>query len=123
MINPFGFGLEGFDAIGRFRTQEATASAGSLPIDSSGSTTLDGATQPTQWSSAIELANAVAASREARRCFAQNMYRFAHRRPADAQDDAEIDAITADFIANGERLHGLALRVIASTAFTKRLVP
>ncbi len=123
MINSFGFGLEGFDAIGRFRTQEVTTSAGALPIDSSGSTTLDSAAQPTQWSSAIELANAVASSHEARRCFAQNMYRFAHRRRADAQDDAEIDAITGDFITGGEALRTLVLRVIDSRAFTKRLVP
>jgi hypothetical protein len=123
VINPLGFGLESFDAIGRYRTQEATASAGLLPVDASGSTTFDGAAQPTSWSTPIELANALAESHEARRCFAQNMYRFAHRRPADPADDAEIDAITSDFIAEGEQLQALVLRVVKSSAFNKRLIP
>ena len=123
IINPFGFGLEAFDAIGRFRTQEATATAGLLPIDASGSTMLDEASEPTSWSSAVELASAIASSHEARRCFAQNLYRFAHRRPSDAQDDAELDAITADFIASGEQISALVLRVIDSRAFSKRVMP
>jgi hypothetical protein len=122
LINPLGFGLESFDAIGRFRTREAT-SAGPLPVDASGSTAFDGAAEPTSWSTPIELANALATSREARRCFAQNMYRFAHRRPASAADDAEIDAITSDFIAQGERISALVLRVVKSSAFSKRRVP
>lgn len=123
LINPFGFGLEGFDAIGRYRTQEATAGAGLQPIDASGSTTLDGAAEATSWASAAELAAALASSREARRCFAQNVYRFAHRRPADAQDAAEIDAITGDFVASGEQLSALMLRVVDSPAFRRRVVP
>ena len=123
MINPLGFGLEAFDAIGRFRTQETTLSAGPLPVDASGSTSFDGAVQPTSWSTAIELANALAGSHEARRCFAQNMYRFAHRRPANPADEAEIDAITAAFIADGEQLRSLVLSVVKSSAFSKRLIP
>jgi hypothetical protein len=123
MINPFGFGLEGFDAIGRARAHEATATAGLLPVDASGSTTLDGATEATSWSSALELANALASSQEARRCFTQNLYRFAHRRPADPQDDPEINAITGDFIASGEQITALVLRVVDSRAFSKRVVP
>jgi hypothetical protein len=123
LINPFGFGLETFDAIGRFRTEETTATAGLQPIDPSGSTSLDGATEPTSWSSAIELANAIASSSEARRCFAQNMYRLAHRRPADAQDELEIDAITSDFVASGEQIRALLLRIVDSPAFNQRVVP
>ena len=123
LINPLGFGLESFDAIGRFRTQEPTPSAGPLPVDASGSTTFDGAAQATSWATPIELANALAASHEARRCFAQNMYRFAHRRPASAADDAEIDAITSNFIAEGEQLRSLVLGVVKSSAFSKRRLP
>jgi hypothetical protein len=51
------------------------------------------------------------------------MYRFAHRRPADPQDELEIDAITSDFVASGEQIRALLLRIVDSPAFNQRVVP
>ena len=120
-INPLGFGLESFDALGRFRTSEAT-DIGDVSVDPSGTGAFDGEAE-TSWSSALDLATDISTSREARRCFAQNLYRFANPRGSVADDDAKIDDITDGFVDDGESMHSLVMRVVASPAFTKRLVP
>jgi hypothetical protein len=90
-INPPGFAFEGFDAAGQLRTEEDGAS-----IDTSGELTLDGVVFP--FESAGELVDAVAASTEARRCYAGKWLAFAYGRdlaPGDAPAQATL-ATSAD---------------------------
>ncbi|HKP63970.1 MAG TPA: DUF1592 domain-containing protein [Polyangiales bacterium] len=87
MINPIGFGLENYDAVGRFRTTE-----NGEPIDASG--VLAGTTDKTPFASGVELAQAIADAPEARLCYAKSWFRYTLGRA-----EAEGDACTLSQIA------------------------
>jgi hypothetical protein len=88
MINPVGFGLENYDAVGRFRTTENT-----VPIDASG--TLVGTSAGTAFSSGVELSNALASAPEARECYATNWFRYVVGRMEQPADACAISALGA----------------------------
>jgi len=79
-INGVGFGFSSYDAVGQYRTTENGES-----VDSTGEILLDGKKQA--FSSAVELAELVGASAEARSCYATNWVRYALQR-TDAPEDA-----------------------------------
>src|SRR5258707_12504370 len=79
IMDPIGFGFEHYDGIGRYRTMD-----NGLPVDSTGSIELDGAKKP--FNDAPELVQLLAASQDARACFATMWARFALKR-----DDADAD--------------------------------
>jgi hypothetical protein len=93
LINPIGFGLENFDAVGAFRTQE-----NNVPIDASG--TLAGTQGNAAFSDGVGLAKAVAEAPEARSCYAKNWFRYTLGRaetPADACTISELaDKLESD---------------------------
>jgi mono/diheme cytochrome c family protein len=98
-INAPGFALEPFDSLGRYRETEPIIDPQSgevvneLPIDSGVEMTLFGET--VQIADARALAEALAESDEARRCFVTQAFRFTEgRRPA-AEDAAFIADATA----------------------------
>jgi hypothetical protein len=79
-IDAVGFAFEGFDAMGRVRTEEAGQaidSSGNLPV-----TSIAGA-----FSGSVELLERLAPSPEATGCFARQVFRYASAR-RDATDEA-----------------------------------
>ena len=108
-INPPGFAFEGFDAIGRARSEE-----NGLPVDTSGTIALDGA--EVGFRSAGELVEALARSPEARTCYTRKWLAFAHGYELDASDEPEVTAIAANPLAVTE----LVLRVAGSDALLRR---
>jgi hypothetical protein len=95
-INPLGFALEAYDALGRFRTSEALyADDGSLlrtvPVSSAVELSLDGAavsaTDPAAFSRTI------ADSPRAVECFARQYFRFSRRRFETASDACTVETI------------------------------
>jgi Protein of unknown function (DUF1592)/Protein of unknown function (DUF1588)/Protein of unknown function (DUF1595)/Protein of unknown function (DUF1585)/Protein of unknown function (DUF1587) len=83
-INPVGFALEDFDAIGRYREQEE----GAL-VDASGSLNLGGSML--QYAGGKELAAAIANRPEALACYARNWLRYLWGR---ADTDADLRTLT-----------------------------
>jgi hypothetical protein len=83
-IDPIGFALEGYDAIGRTRTEE-----NGLPIDTSGGIPLLGVTDI---SGGVAVAEAIAGSSDLRHCFARQWMRdgLGHL------EDETVDADTLD---------------------------
>ncbi|HKU43365.1 MAG TPA: DUF1592 domain-containing protein, partial [Polyangiales bacterium] len=88
IINPVGFGLENYDAVGRFRTTE-----NGEPIDASG--TLAGTVDKAPFESGVELAQALADAPEARLCYAKSWFRYTLGRA-----EADGDACTLQKIAD-----------------------
>jgi hypothetical protein len=80
LINPVGFGLENYDAVGRFRTQE-----NSVTVDATG--TLVGTNDKAAFSNGVELAQALASAPEARACYAKSWFRYVLGR-VEAEGDA-----------------------------------
>jgi hypothetical protein len=115
LINPIGFGLEHFDAVGAFRTQE-----NNVPVDASG--TLVGTVDNASFSDGVSLARAVAEAPEARACYAKNWFRYTMGR-AETQADACTIAQLADKLQRDEYTAlDLLTDLTRSTTFLYRAV-
>jgi len=94
IINPPGFGLENYDAVGQFRTSE-----NGVPIDATGQLVATAGLAP--FSNGVELANAIAAAPESAHCYATNWLRYLLGRSETAADDCALAALTAE-LANDD---------------------
>ena len=117
-IDPLGFGFENFDAVGRWRTEEKTATGkgANPPVDAAG-TLPDG--------------RAFKGPDEFKQLLAQDLDRFAEafvgqlatyalRRVMTVDDAAQIRAITAASKADGYKLRTVIGNLVASDLFLKR---
>ena len=80
MINPLGFALEDFDAIGRYRTVEKTASGEEEKVDATGSY-LPREGPEAEFRGGRELAAYLAVSRDAQEAFVQNLFHALTKQP------------------------------------------
>ena len=87
-INEPGFSFEGFDAVGRVRERE-----NGVPVDTTGSITLDG--QDVEFSGAAELVDALADSQEAQSCYTSRWLEFAYGRTLTERDAALRERLAA----------------------------
>jgi hypothetical protein len=108
-INPPGFAFEGFDAIGRARSEED-----GTPVDTSGTIVLDGA--QVGFRDAGELVDALASSPEARACYTRKWLAFAYGHELDENDEPAVTAIAANALAVSE----LVARIAGSDALRRR---
>jgi hypothetical protein len=96
MINPLGFSLEVYDALGRFRTQERVyADDGELlsTMDVNPVVEVSIGDAVTPVATPVEFSEAIAASQEAYECLARQYFRFALRRDETALDACTVGAI------------------------------
>ena len=112
-MDPIGFGLEAFDAIGRFRTREH-----GLPVDDSGYVTDADVTGA--FHGPAELADIVARSNDARLCFVAQAVRFAEGSSPRAL--CEVRPLEDAFVASGGRIVDLLLAYVARREFYVRTV-
>jgi hypothetical protein len=111
LLDPVGFGFENYDAVGRFRLQEANK-----PIDATGNVVgtrdADG-----PFDGAVELAHRLADSEEVRDCFASLYVEFALGRASQEADECSNAKVRTHFSATGGNLRELVIAVVASDAF------
>jgi hypothetical protein len=114
-LDPIGFGLENFDAIGRWREREAGGEA----IDASGE--LPGGKR---FSSPQEL-KAIIAERvdDFSRNFVQRLLAYALCRKLEGYDEIVVDGLMHDIAADGFRMQSLICAVVTSYPFTHRRIP
>jgi Protein of unknown function (DUF1588)/Protein of unknown function (DUF1585) len=98
-INPWGFALERFDALGRVRARETVRDAsgnelGQLDINTATQVQLQGVA-PRAVASLIEAQRYLLDSGQMERCFARNYVRHTFKRTTTAADNALIDALSA----------------------------
>jgi hypothetical protein len=106
LMDPLGFPLESFDAIGRYRTTDA-----GKPIDASGSlgtVSFDGLPG---------LAAALAASPEAASCMVKHIYRYATGSAQAQGEDVAVNNLVTSFAAEGYRLRALLTDIVTSEGF------
>ncbi len=114
LMDPIGFGMENYDAIGAYRTIDNT-----LPIDATGAV-------PTgeKFNGALELSQLIAKNPEFPKCLASKLYTYALGRsvvPDPAHMDAStLSAISAQFAKSGLKFSDLALSVVESRPFLNR---
>ena len=114
LIDPPGFALENFDEVGRFRTVDS-----GRPVDTSGKLLLGGDVAG-DFTDGEALLNKIAASHDARACFAKQYTQHALSRSAVAADQCSIDRLGSAFAASGD-LKQLIVAIAASDAFRLRL--
>jgi hypothetical protein len=106
MMDPIGFGMENFDAIGQYRTLD-----NGQPIDASG--TLDGVT----FKDLAGLEAAVRKDAAAAPCLVSSLYVNALGRSAINLDAAAIGNLTTQFAAAGNRVDQLLVGLVSSDSF------
>jgi hypothetical protein len=111
MMDPLGFGLENFNAVGKWRTED-----GKFPIDPAGKLP-DGRT----FQSARDLEGLLAAQAPAfARCLAGKMLTYALGRGLESYDDTAVQAIAKRMAAEKYRFSSLVLGVVDSLPFQMR---
>ncbi len=110
-MDPLGFALENFDAVGKWRTLDANA-----PIDASG-VLVDG----TKFDGPAELRQALL-QREDQivRTISEKMLTYALGRGLESHDAPVVRAVARNTMAQGSRWSSLILEVVKSTPFRMR---
>jgi hypothetical protein len=114
MINPLGFALEEFDAIGRHRRTEQRGGI-DRPIDASGSYQPRDGTEVT-FRGARELATWLATSRDAQEAFVQNLFHALVKQPVRAWGPETLDSLRQSFAANGFDVRRLLVDIMTVAA-------
>ena len=112
VLDPIGFGLESFDAIGRWRVQDDTGG----PIDSSGE--LPG---QKHFSTPKELKQILAARTEdICRNLTGRMLAYALGRQLDGYDEIVLDQLAESIAKDGNRMQTMVVNIVTSYPFTHR---
>jgi hypothetical protein len=110
MINPLGFTLENFDAIGRFRELEEKH-----PIDASGSyQTQSGEVK--KFHGEKQLAAFLAASDESQTAFVKQLFHHTVKQPIRAYGPNCLHDLQQRFAKNEYNIHKLLLEIVATSA-------
>ncbi|EDM76332.1 hypothetical protein PPSIR1_18537 [Plesiocystis pacifica SIR-1] len=114
LIDGIGFGLEHYDAIGRFREVD-----GIHPVDATGeivrSQGIDGT-----FEGAAELQGILAGGDEVRDCYAQLWTEFALGAELEGELECVGESMRESFATNGGRLDGLVSELVRSPHFLRR---
>jgi hypothetical protein len=89
LINPTGFALEGFDAIGAYQPMEA-----GMPTNTSATVLIGPNAVPVN--GAVDLMTKIANSPEAQQCYTQKLLQFAFDRALTAQDTCTVQSLAAN---------------------------
>jgi len=109
IINPLGFSLENFDAVGRYRTMEKDK-----PIDSvSDYTTSAGET--IRLTSGRDLAEYAAASEQAQRGFVEQLFHHTVKQPAAAYGEDTLDRLHQTFVEKQYNMRELLVEIATLT--------
>lgn len=110
-LDPLGFGLENFDAIGAWRDKD-----GEHPVDAS-ATLPDGQS----FTGPRELRQVLATKeREFRRCLTEKLLTYALGRGLEYYDQCAVDAICENLAQDGDRFSRLILEIVHSEPFQLR---
>ena len=112
MINPLGFTLENFDAVGRYRSSEKDK-----PINTAGAYQ-NRHGQTAQFSGAGELAAYLAESEETHAAFVDQLFRFLIKQPIRAYGGDESANLRVSFQQRQFHIRQLAAEIVTRCALT-----
>jgi hypothetical protein len=107
MLDPIGFSLENFNAVGQWQDQENGKSI-DVSVDSP---------QLGKLSGAVELGKKLAESPEAQACFVANWANFAYGRGTDDQEACSMQRIKERFKTSGYNVKELLLELTQTDTF------
>ena len=106
MINPLGFGLENFDAVGRFRGQEKDK-----PVDASGSFETRTGRQ-VKFAGVRDLATALAESDETHTAFVEQLFHYLVKQPVRAYGPTTQADLVRSFAGSGFNIRKLIAEIV-----------
>ena len=115
LVDPIGFGLSNYDAVGAYLDTE-----NGLDIDASGEIVSAG--NDVKFDGGVELGEQIANNELAQRCYAKQWFAFANGRTTTEADTCELDAVFAEFADDELRVTSLIHAVVASPSFTHRVI-
>jgi Protein of unknown function (DUF1592)/Protein of unknown function (DUF1588)/PA14 domain/Cytochrome C oxidase, cbb3-type, subunit III/Protein of unknown function (DUF1585) len=116
MINPLGFALERFDAVGRYRSEEKAK-----PIDATGSYQRRSG-DPVKFTGARGLATFLANSEETHTALVEKLFQFLVKQPIRAYGSQELPDLVEWFSENDFNIRELMVEVMTVTALRPREV-
>lgn len=114
IIDPVGFAFEHYDALGKWRDTDS-----GLPVDASGALTKTDAAG--SFADAVELAQRIAESDDAKACFVQRWQAQAYRRPAEPGDACATEQVSQAFADSDGNMVELMVALAKSDNFRYRL--
>jgi hypothetical protein len=114
MINPLGFALESFDAVGRLRAEEK-----GKPIDATGwyqPPTGDSV----EFSGVRDLAAFLVGSEETHAAFTQQLFQHMVKQPIHAFGPERLSELQKSFEANNFHIRKLVVEIVSVSALTER---
>jgi hypothetical protein len=108
IMDPPGFALENYDAVGMWRDEE-----NGVVIDASGELPM----LPDPFTGPLELIHLIAASEETHACFAHNWMTFAYGRTLTEQDSCLEQEVAGIFAQSGRNVKDLLLSLTQTDAF------
>lgn len=110
LMDPLGLGLEHYDAIGTYRTEDR-----GVPVDASGQL-IDGQA----FSDGREMAALIQDDERFDRCVVEKMFTYALGRPVATTEEPFVEAIAAVYAQSGSQLPELIKLIVASEPFRTR---
>lgn len=110
VMDPIGFSLDNFDAIGKARLTD-----GGTPIDTTGN--LFG---EIPFTNSIELAQALADQPNVYRCIVEKLYAYSGRPPIRIDAVEHIEELTKEFVESGYSFRELVVAMATHPSFTSR---
>jgi hypothetical protein len=114
VINPLGFTLENFDAVGRFRDRD-----NGRPVEATG-TYQTRAGQTVKFTGARELAQFLAGSEEVQTAFAEQLFQHLAKQPVRAYGAGEAADLRNFFAGHGFSIRKLMVEAATVAALTRR---
>jgi len=113
LMDPIGFGLEHFDALGKWRDNEVILNK-SYPLETAGEIAgLPGSS----FTDARQLGRILADSRVCQECIARQVFRYAYGRQERDADEPAIARLAAAFRASGFKFRELLVAVVTGDEF------
>jgi len=116
-INPPGFAMEAFNAVGTWQTKEATTG---VAIDTASDVVMDGA--PVHVTGPADLMAKLAASPMAQHRYAERLVSFAYEREGDPLDCGTVNDLSAKIAPGGYTIQNLITDLTQSQSFRTRAV-
>ena len=110
MINPLGFALENFDAIGRYREAEkdkAVEAAGTYVLRSG---------EVVEFNGVRELARFLADNEETHEAFVRQLFHYAIKQPIGAYGEGRLAGLKQTFVENEFDIQKLLVEIVATSA-------
>lgn len=115
-MDPIGFGFESFDALGRYRAEQA-----GLPVDDSGEI-FGTADADGPFDGVAELGAILAGSDEVRDCITSQWFTYTFGRSEEEADESTVAAMRERFAETDLDLRALILATTLTDSFRYRIV-